>query len=500
MAGLGLADNLIQQIDNNDLEDAVKDDGTPTVAWPTPKPEEIEEFKANRFKELGDTCFSKKNVQKNALGIYLVKRCGEKDWENSPEFIEYLTFEWIRKTQRLSTKDFQEFRTLGRGAFGMVQAVKRSSSGILYANKIQSKGRLKANKAVGLAFEERKCLSLCRSKFIVKLHYAFQDKSNIYLILELLTGGDLSYQLSKHGKFSIDMSVFYLACIVEGLGAIHDIGWVYRDLKPENILLTKGGYCKLTDLGLATKVAKGLTGSAGTRGFFAPEMITKDKNGKSQSYDQRVDFFSLGCVAYAFFDGDTPFNESCQFVKDYIKEKHPESSRTFSIARIASGAAKSPPRPSQNAIFNDAVNEATRSMTVAYDEKCFSSKAESFCKALLEINPDERLGGGPGGWKAIENHALFDGFNFDELRNGSMRAPFVPSENVNAKDALEIGDHDDENEKLSEEDNAKFKKWNHVDKDLFYDEVVRSLKWAEKHGDLRINQNQNAKSSACAVM
>jgi serine/threonine protein kinase len=83
------------------------------------------------------------------------------------------------------------------------------------------------------------------------------------------------------------------------------VRYVYRDLKPENILLSSSGSCKLSDLGLAKRVSKsrGVTGCAGTRGYWAPEMITKDENGKSQQYGFEVDFWSLGCVAYALFDG-----------------------------------------------------------------------------------------------------------------------------------------------------------------------------------------------------
>ena len=81
-----------------------------------------------------------------------------------------------------------------------------------------------------------------------------QDTENVYLILELLSGGDLQYHLDKEKKFTEDVAKYFIASALQGIGALHDAGWVYRDMKPENILLSADGHCKLTDLGLATKV------------------------------------------------------------------------------------------------------------------------------------------------------------------------------------------------------------------------------------------------------
>jgi serine/threonine protein kinase len=177
----------------------------------------------------------------------------------------------------------------------------------MFANKIQHKGRMKEAKAMDLALEERSALIATNSDFVVGLQYAFQDKENVYLILELLSGGDLQFHLNKEKKFSEDVARYFIASTLQGIGAVHDAGLVYRDLKPENILLSSEGYVKITDLGLATTVGDGITGSAGTPGFYAPEMLTKGKDGQRQVYHQVVDFWSLGCVVFAFFDGASPF-------------------------------------------------------------------------------------------------------------------------------------------------------------------------------------------------
>jgi len=274
----------------------------------------------------------------------------------------------------------------------------------------------------------------------------------------------LQFHLNKEKKFTEDIAKYFIASTLQGIGVLHDAGWVYRDLKPENILLSADGNCKITDLGLATKVAGGVTGSAGTRGFFAPEMITKDKNGKKQSYTEVVDFWALGCVAYAFFDGATPF-----YNDDKIKEYGDDR--------------------------NENINEATKRMVVEYDSNNFSKKAESFTEGLLTRDPSKRLGA--KGWKECEKHDFFADFDFDALRNHTMKPPFVPTETLNSKDADDIGEHDKtKGVKWEDVDEKRFNQWDYLNGIRFEEEVIESLQWSKENGDLRTKR----KSSTCCLM
>ena len=92
-----------------------------------------------------------------------------------------------------------------------------------------------------------------------------------------------------------------------GLQALHEQGYVYRDLKPENCLLGEDGRVKLTDLGLATKVPPNFHGAAGTRGYWAPEMLRRDEHGSRMNYGTMVDWFSFGCCLAEFISGMNPF-------------------------------------------------------------------------------------------------------------------------------------------------------------------------------------------------
>ena len=89
--------------------------------------------------------------------------------------------------------------------------------------------------------------------------YSFYDRENLYLVIDLLTGGDLRYHLGKMRRFSETQTSyknsicieFFAACILLPLTYLHKNGIIHRDLKPENLVLDKDGYMRITDLGIA---------------------------------------------------------------------------------------------------------------------------------------------------------------------------------------------------------------------------------------------------------
>ena len=173
--------------------------------------------------------------------------------------------------------------------------------------KVMNKKRIKIKKSVQLALNERNILASIDSPFVVNLKYSFQTTTDVFLVLDLMTGGDLSFHLSRIRVFPKDQCLYYAARIVLGLQALHDKQFVYRDLKPENCLLDRYGRMKLTDLGLACKITPHLQGAAGTRGYWAPEMLRRDENGKKITYGHCVDWFSFGCLLAEFISGANPY-------------------------------------------------------------------------------------------------------------------------------------------------------------------------------------------------
>lgn len=128
----------------------------------------------------------------------------------------------------ISPSCFASLRVLGRGAFGFVNAVIKRDSGHIYAMKCISKRRVMATDSVDTIMSERNFLSEMSSQFVTGLKYATQDEHTLYLIIDLMVGGDLKFHLNKEGRFSVERSRFYAAEVLLGLEHIHSKGLLFR--------------------------------------------------------------------------------------------------------------------------------------------------------------------------------------------------------------------------------------------------------------------------------
>lgn len=120
---------------------------------------------------------------------------------------------------------------LGRGGFGVVNGCKKNNTGHLYAMKVMNKRRIKGKNAQDLCWNERIVLGKVDSPFVISLKYAFSTEEDVYLILDLATGGDLAYHLAKDVRFTEDRTRFYAAQLLLGLEHLHSLNIVYRDMK-----------------------------------------------------------------------------------------------------------------------------------------------------------------------------------------------------------------------------------------------------------------------------
>jgi len=130
------------------------------------------------------------------------------------------------------------------------------------------------------------------------MQYAFQDFDNLYIVLDLLNGGDLRYHVSRYRKFSEEQTKFFMACILLSLEYIHNNNIIHRDIKPENLVLDELGYVGLTDFGIAKLYQKeNSSETSGTPGYMAPEVMC------AQNHTIAVDYFALGVIGYEFMLG-----------------------------------------------------------------------------------------------------------------------------------------------------------------------------------------------------
>ena len=126
----------------------------------------------------------------------------------------------------------------------------------VFAMKIVKKAALPSIRIARMMMEEKAILQSMKHPYIVRLHYAFQNKAKLYLVMTYLSGGDLRTHLTKHRKFPESRAKFYCCQILLALDHLHAHGIVYRDLKPQNVVLDADGHAVLTDLGLATDITQ----------------------------------------------------------------------------------------------------------------------------------------------------------------------------------------------------------------------------------------------------
>lgn len=118
---------------------------------------------------------------------------------------------------------------------------------------------------------EKYLLQKLQSQFLVNMVHSFQDRENIYLIMDYCNRGDLRYHLGNKRKFREDEARFFLACIVICLEYLHSKKVIHRDLKPENLVLDDRGYLRVTDLGVSREVKPNNSeDTSGTPGYMAP--------------------------------------------------------------------------------------------------------------------------------------------------------------------------------------------------------------------------------------
>lgn len=199
----------------------------------------------------------------------------------------------------MTKNQFAMMYVIGKGGFGRVWKVgegedKYSTESVsTYAMKEMSKQRILAKKSVNSVLNERNLLSKLNHKFMVNMKYAFQDRNNLYLVMDYLGGGDLRYHICKHRRFTELQTKFFAANIILGLEYLHNNSIIHRDIKPENLVFDNEGYLRVTDFGIARIWnPENKKDTSGTPGYMAPEVMCRQNHGVA------VDYFALGVIVF----------------------------------------------------------------------------------------------------------------------------------------------------------------------------------------------------------
>uniref|UniRef100_A0A3B4WWK3 non-specific serine/threonine protein kinase n=1 Tax=Seriola lalandi dorsalis TaxID=1841481 RepID=A0A3B4WWK3_SERLL len=197
-------------------------------------------------------------------------------------------------------------KVIGDGNFAVVKECVERSTGQEYALKIIDKARCCGKEH--LIENEVAVLRRVRHPSIIQLIEVDETPSQLFLVMELVKGGDLFDAITSSTKYSerdASAMVFNLAGAIKYL---HRMNIVHRDIKPENLLVceypdgTKS--LKLGDFGLATVVEGPLYTVCGTPTYVAPEIIAET------GYGLKVDIWAAGVITYILLCGFPPFRRS----------------------------------------------------------------------------------------------------------------------------------------------------------------------------------------------
>ncbi|GAB7338089.1 hypothetical protein MBLNU457_4453t1 [Dothideomycetes sp. NU457] len=189
-------------------------------------------------------------------------------------------------TDEVNLDHFRLLRVVGKGAFGKVRIVERKDTGLTFALKYIRKDEVVRSESVRNMIRERRMLEHLNHPFLCNLRYSFQDVEYLYIVVDLMTGGDLRFHITRKA-FTEEAIRFWIAELGCALRYIHQQGIVHRDVKPDNVLLDNEGHVHLADFNVATDLTPGrpLTSKSGTLAYLAPEVYRGKGYGPERPFE-----------------------------------------------------------------------------------------------------------------------------------------------------------------------------------------------------------------------
>lgn len=205
---------------------------------------------------------------------------------------------------RYQIDDFlQVGKPLGSGSYGHVAKVVHKGTSEIFAMKVIPKAKIVEHEMTAYLEREVKTQMGLQHPHILKLHYYFEDKESVQLLLEFAAGGSLFQRLKKEHTLPEPEAARIFTDVSDALVFLHGNDIVHRDLKPENILICDGDVAKLADFGWCADLKNGPERNTfcGTVEYLSPEMVG------GEAHDRTVDVWAMGILMYEMLTGGSPF-------------------------------------------------------------------------------------------------------------------------------------------------------------------------------------------------
>ena len=223
--------------------------------------------------------------------------------------------------------------------------------------------------------QERFYLAKLNSPFVVNVLCSFQDKNNLFIVMELLSGGDLQFHILNYDYYFTETQLkFLMTNLILGIEYIHKKGLIHCNLKPDNIMFDSHGFAKIIGFGdscLKGEIIDEKLLNVDASEYMAPEVLDQEE------IDFTADFFSLGAVGYKLISG-----------KEYNEEKDIDLTK------------------------NEKLKEN-------YSDFCLE-----FISKLLKRNKNKRLGSKEYE-KELKQHDFLMGMKWDLIKKGVFISPII---------------------------------------------------------------------------
>ncbi|VUC32318.1 unnamed protein product [Clonostachys rosea] len=319
-----------------------------------------------------------------------------------------------KKNYKTHVGPWQLGRTLGKGSSARVRLCRHAATNQLAAVKIVNRRmaylvqdsslaaltkwdsslppQINGEMRVPMAIErEVAILKLIEHPHIMKLYDIWENRSEIYLILEYIDHGDLFTYINSRGRLPEEVALYFFRQMISAITYCHSFNICHRDLKPENILISKDLQIKIADFGMAAlhqTDTHHLATACGSPHYAAPELL------KNRQYrGDKADIWSMGVILYAMLAATLPFDDPDLRVM---------------------------------------MNKTKKGQYVM--PKHISLEAEDLIKRMLQVNPDRRIS-----LKDIWRHPLVQKYSYldnygenngqpPDIRKGFQYSPVPPEE------------------------------------------------------------------------